>query len=212
MIKKLILFLAVALSAYPAESAYAKAIDERIYIAPAGPVDASVLKKIKSSLPDILPMAVSVELAPEEKMPPEAYNAARGQYDASVLLEAVAKRNNLATTRESMIVVTDSDLYYADVAHVFGLSNPKAKICVISLARPAGGKVKSGSLYQRALRSAATELGYVLGLKDCPDVKCVMHLSKNPEDEDSKKVYFCHDCKKRLRSRYSSALITIPQF
>ncbi|MBP7056416.1 MAG: hypothetical protein KBB52_06165 [Candidatus Omnitrophica bacterium] len=208
MIKKVILFLAVALSAYPAESAYAKAIDERIYIAPSGPVDVSVLKKIKSSLPDILPMAVSVELAPEEKMPPEAYNEARGQYDASVLLEAVAKRNNLATTRESMIVVTESDLYYADVAHVFGLSNPKAKICVISLARPAGGKSKS----QGALRSAATELGYVLGLKDCSDAKCVMHLSENPGDDDSKKVYFCHDCKKRLRSRYSSALINIPQF
>lgn len=207
----LVLSLAIPALLFATEAS-AKAVDERIYIAPAGNVDKAVLQEIKSALPGIFPMVVSIELAPEEELPSAAYDPVRKQYDAGMVLEAVAGRNNLATTRESMIVVTDADMYYGDADHVFGLSNAKTKICIISLAR-LGGEMPDRRLFlESSVRSAAIELGYVLGLKDCSDPKCMMSLSKSPADEIKKKTSFCRDCKRRLRSRYSSALIKMPVF
>ena len=194
----------------------AKAVDERIYIAPAGAVDGKVLEDIKSELPKLLPMTVHMEIVPAEKLSESAYNPARKQYNAGSLLDDIAGRNNLVTTRETMLVVTDVDLYSGEPDFVFGLANPKTKICIVSLARLNnefyGLKPDNKLLSARAVKEAAHELGHAWGLPHCPDPKCAMFFSGSIKDTDKKRDTLCHDCKKRVRTRYTTTLFTMPVF
>jgi len=208
-----LLFIAITFYAQHIE---AKAVDERIYIAPAGAVDDKVLDDIKSELPDLLPMTVHMEIVPAEKLSESAYNPARKQYNAESLLDDIAGRNNLVTTRETMLVVTDADLYSGDLDFVFGLARAKTKICIVSLARLNnefyGLKPDNKLLSARAVKEAVHELGHTWGLPHCPDPKCAMFSSDSIEGTDKKRDTLCHDCKKRVRTRYTTTLFTMPVF
>lgn len=199
-----------------AQSVSAKAVDERIYIAPAGKVDKKVLEKIKGALPGLLPMTVSVELPAREELSRGAYDAARNRYNAAAILEDISARNNLVTTRETMLVVTDADIYCQDMDFVFGLADPKTKICIVSTARLNnefyGLKPDNALFLARVVKEASRQLGRVWGVPNCPNRKCIMSSSGDLVDIDRKRENLCHDCKKRIRLRYTSALFTMPVF
>ncbi len=208
-----ILLLAVSIS-LPITAA-AKVVEEHIYIILAGNVDRRAIEDIKSRLPGCLPMSVKVAIDPPTEMPEAAYDQSRKQYNAEMALDEISKRITLDLGNERALVTADVDLYSPDLNFVFGVADAKKGICIISLTRLRneyyGLKPDRALFLDRAVKEAERELGHSLGLAHCSNPKCVMYFSNNLSDIDRKRNTFCHDCKKSLRRRYESPLISLGQ-
>ncbi len=209
---KYIAILALLITLAP--SAEAKVIDEHIYLVPAGSVDKKVLDAIKEMLPKSLPMSVSIEIAPQKKIPESAYDPSRHQYNAKVLFDDISERVNLVTSTEVALVIVDVDLYSPESDFVFGISDASKATCIISLTRLRnefyGRKPDNKLFLGRVIKETAQELGRARGLSYCPDQKCVMYFSKDLSDTDRKKSSFCHECRNKLHTRYITPLIKGP--
>ena len=113
------IFFVIAILVHQLE---AKVIDEHIYLVPAGDIDIKTLDVIKRRLPDILPMRVRIEVETRQELPQTAYDAARQQYNAAILLEDILKKITIGTATERVIVVVDVDLFIPGVDFVYGLA------------------------------------------------------------------------------------------
>jgi archaemetzincin len=102
--------------------------------------------------------------------------------------------------------VIDEDLYsdsHASLNFIFGEARVGGDCCIISTVRldplfyslPFNEKVYLG----RVVKEAVHELGHVLGLAHCEDVRCIMHFSNSIEDTDIKHVQPCDPCAAKLK-------------
>lgn len=201
-----LLFVLVSLT----PGAEAKEINEHIYLIPAGNVDKRTMQAIKETLPENLPMAVKIEICPQEKIPESAYDPSRQQYNAETILNDILRRFRLDKVNESALVIVDVDLYSTGSDFVIGVSDASRVSGIMSLVRLRnefyGQKPDNKLFQQRALKEAIRELGHACGVPDCPNPKCVMYFSGKLPDTDKKRSSMCHDCRKRAHERYSSAL------
>lgn len=208
-----IMLMAMAISS---SDAWAKVVEEHIFIVPAGVVDQNTLKAIKTRLPALLSATTRVEIKAAEKIPEEAYNPARKQYDAVKLLDYISGRITIATTTETVLIIVDVDLYTPESEFVFGYADPKKVMCVLSLFRLRnefyGMKPDRRLFIDRVMKEALHTLGGAWGLAGCSNKKCAMYLSSTLPDTDGKRDLFCHDCRKRLRRRYIDPMFNMPQF
>jgi archaemetzincin len=211
MLKTVFLIMPFAAMALFAPAIEAKEINEHIYIVSAGEVDEKVVKAVRDALPGCLPMSANVGIMPAEKVAQAAYNASRDQYDAQAIIDDISQRIGIDITTESLLVMTDVDLYSPELNFVFGSANIPRKICVMSVTRLRnefyGLRPDARLFYERALKESVHELGHIWGLSHCPDSRCVMYFSDRLSGTDRKRSSFCHSCRRKLENRYISPLI-----
>jgi archaemetzincin len=125
-----------------------------------------------------------------------AYDVARGQYYSTVLLQRLAAGN--ADTERHLLGVSGADLYVPILTFVFGEAQLTGHCAVVSLHRlreefyglPAQPELQK----ERLLKVSVHELGHTLGLRHCPDWRCVMASAHSVERVDLKTAEFCPRC------------------
>jgi archaemetzincin len=125
-----------------------------------------------------------------------AYDVARGQYHSTGLLQRLAAGNT--DTERHLLAVSGADLYVPILTFVFGEAQLAGHCAVVSLHRlreefyglPAQPELQK----ERLLKVAVHELGHTLGLRHCPDWRCVMASAHSVERVDLKSAEFCPRC------------------
>lgn len=203
------LYLCMAFSAPCAVEA--RSVDERVYLVPAGAVDARIVEKIKEALPGSFPMAVKAAVEPEREMPRHSYDPSRKQYDARIALDELSPRVRISPEMERALFITDADLFVPEKDFVFGLSDKDKGASIMSLKRLRnefyGAKADERAFIGRAVNEALRRLGYSWGLSGCPDRRCAMYTPEKMTDDAVSRARFCLDCQIRLRRRYSGSLL-----
>jgi archaemetzincin len=125
-------------------------------------------------------------------LPESAYARARDQYRASALLDVVRGRR-----APHVLALTERDLFVEGLNFVFGMADVAGRACVVSTARLAADGDEA--LFRaRILKEIMHEIGHMLGLKHCPDMRCVMYFSNSILDTDRKSAAYCKDCLHRV--------------
>lgn len=170
----------------------------RIHLIPIGAVDKEVIEILKDHIAMAFKRDVSAAACLE--VPGYAIDKARGQYKASAILNAVAKKNEHALY-ERVLGVIDRDLYAPGLNFVFGEAYGKAAVISLSRLREGfrGKPEEDRKLFlRRVVTEAVHELGHTYGLGHCRNSLCVMFFSNTLSDTDRKGPEFCEACKKKL--------------
>jgi archaemetzincin len=135
--------------------------------------------------------------------PEFAYDAARGQYGSTAVLEMLVKRCPSAAFK--ILAVTERDLFIPVLTFVYGHAQLGGQAAVISLARLRqefyGMAPNREVLAQRAVKEALHEAGHTFGLAHCGEADCAMSLATNIRQIDRKSAAFCARCAARLGFR-----------
>jgi archaemetzincin len=185
------------------DTSSAKVVDEHIRIIPAGQIDNKIVGDLKNRLSGSFPMTTSLEVAARKELPQAAYNEERKQYDAQTIIDGIARQIGIDADNESVLILVDVDLYKANQDFVFGLSDKKKSINIISIARFGSEK---NLLLARSAKEALYELGHSWSVEDCPSIRCVMHYSDNVQSIDKKGGIFCNKCRDVILLRYTKPL------
>jgi len=141
-----------------------------------------------------------VDILQGMKIPKESYNKIRGQYYSTVILNKLELLRS--SSKERILGVLDEDLYIPSAGFVYGDMDYDGKVAVLSLNR-----LKQQSLdifddeklfLSRTLKEAVHQLGHLLGLKHCPNPKCVMHFTNSVLEADRKSEKFCDNCRRKI--------------
>ena len=130
-----------------------------------------------------------------------AYEPARGQHNATALLQQVLAIGQ--GSDEKMIAVVDEDLFIPVLTFVFGQAQLAGTAAVVSTHRLAnefyGMPRDEDRLRERIGKEVVHELGHLFGLYHCRQFECVMRSSTYVEEIDLKRVAFCEACASHLR-------------
>ena len=131
-----------------------------------------------------------------------AYDGARRQYNAGVLMAAAAER--AAAGGERCLAVVAVDLFVPVLTFVFGQAALGGDAGVVSLHRLANefyGLPRDDALLRRRLeKEIVHELGHMFGLYHCHQFECVMRSSTYVEEIDLKREEFCPACAAGVRA------------
>lgn len=165
-----------------------------IYIVPFDDFKKGELNVLKFNLSRIFGLVTTL---PKIKIPKNAFNSLRNQYNAYILLESLPVFHDGIT-----LGVTKQDIYVDNLNFVFGLAEMGGKRALISTFRldPTfyGEPFNKELYYLRILKEALHEIGHVLGLPHCENKTCVMSFSNSILDVDKKSPFYCENCLKKL--------------
>jgi archaemetzincin len=169
----------------------------RVTIIPLGWMDEKTILAIKNFISVITDM--DVVIGSNLDIPRYAYNQRRDQYRVQTILENLSFKHSGG---DFIIGISDVDLYRDGYNFVFGHSNLINGVSMISILRLKEeyyGRDEDPNLFRkRVLTEAIHEIGHLLGLFHCKDIKCVMHDPLSIEDIDRKEYEFCTKCSKSL--------------
>lgn len=172
-------------------------------IAPSKGVEHRLAREVGRRLIETFsPLLTDYAIGPPLELPWEAFNARRGQYLSSAILDSLQRR---ATDAGRLLGVIDVDLYVPELNFVFGQAQFPGRAAVISLHRldPAfyGREPDHDLFLGRAFKEGIHEIGHTFGLSHCADRRCVMSFSNSILEVDRKSDKFCGRCGKRLFAR-----------
>lgn len=143
-----------------------------------------------SSIKDIIEKKTDHEVrrADSFDIPEHAYDAMRKQYHALKIIEAIAVRRK-PDSGFNLCLVQD-DIFIDRMNFIFGLADPRIKTAVVSSFR-----LNGTHLIDRLVKEIVHELGHLMGLGHCADLRCVMHFSNTLSDTDHKSADLCTGCR-----------------
>lgn len=168
-----------------------------VSLVPVGEVPRIQLELLAEGLAPILRVGCSISM---DKLDTAfAFDSLRGQYYSTEILKRLKKLPAVEIWR--LLGVTEADLFIPILTFVFGeaqLGPASACAAVVSTHRlrqefygmPPDGHI----LAERLLKESLHELGHTLGLRHCPDYRCVMSPSHAVENIDLKLAQFCLKC------------------
>lgn len=121
----------------------------------------------------------------------------KNRYSVQRLIDEIRKQ----TTDYPVLIITDIDIYYADLDYVFGFTDLERGISIVSLAR-LKKNASWDKMIERVVKTLSHEVGHLFGLRHCRNRRCAMFLSFGIKDTDYKDKRFCDDCSKRLLEIY----------
>jgi archaemetzincin len=170
-----------------------------IILIPIGKVDPAEIRMLKDPLETVFSPDRDVAIGGEVPLPAAAWNAARGQYDAEMVLECLSL--SVETTGDGRVLgVTNADLYFPGMNFVFGIAGRRcALISLHRLRQPFYSLPEDPAVFRnRAVVEAVHELGHTFGLAHCKDPRCVMRFSNTIVETDRKGPAFCTACRPRV--------------
>jgi archaemetzincin len=172
------------------------AMESKIILLPIGRVEGWILDILETDLAK--KFECEVKRHEPIKVPEEALNPARGQYDSSRILSRVHGLVDLEG-HDKGLGITDVDLYAGGLNFVFGQAELGGQWAVISLTRLRQGYYSlpenRAVFSERITKEAVHELGHAFGLEHCPNPRCVMHFSNSLPDTDTKGASLCSRCR-----------------
>ncbi|MEM7813513.1 MAG: archaemetzincin family Zn-dependent metalloprotease [Candidatus Aenigmatarchaeota archaeon] len=140
---------------------------------------------------------IKTRLLKAEKIPKAAFDKARGQYDALIVLQKIDRRGVLA--------VTAADIFEDGLNFVYGLGDREGSAIVSTFRlRPEFyGEAKNEELLlKRLVKECMHEIGHTLGMKHCTRMvggkQCAMTFSESIHEVDAKSDRFCAEHAKLL--------------
>ncbi|MBP7149593.1 MAG: archaemetzincin family Zn-dependent metalloprotease [Acidobacteria bacterium] len=129
---------------------------------------------------------------------PDPYlDARRRQYRADQLMAALKPLAQPPGT--TVLGLTTVDLFLPVLTYVFGFAELGGTVALVSTHRldPQfdGRPADPGLTLERAEKEILHELGHVLGLRHCPDRRCVMASAHDTADVDLEEPSFCRTCR-----------------
>jgi archaemetzincin len=125
-----------------------------------------------------------------------AFNPLRGQYHSTEILKQLVPQAPSENWR--VLGVSEADLYVPILTFVFGeaqLGGPAALVSLHRLRQEFYGLAADPQiLAERLLKESLHELGHTVGLRHCPDYRCVMSSAHTVERIDLKLAQFCDAC------------------
>lgn len=182
---------------------------KRIYLCPLGDFSESQWKVLTTAadyLRCFYNLPVTIDDATELSSVPDAArrqnpNGDQEQILTTYVLDRIA-RPNVSPDAAAYLVLTTSDLWAGDDWNfVFGQASLKERVGVFSLYRN-GTPDKSGKEYRlyllRTMKTAAHEVGHMLGLQHCVRYRCGMNGSNHRAEADRRPLWFCSECTAKI--------------
>jgi len=134
----------------------------------------------------------AVELELEEDPAARFLDQVRRQVEAMRLVDALSRE--LPNREYYHLHITELDLYFDGYNFCFGLAMDKsAVVSTYRLKHP-----RPERFIERLKKEVIHEVGHMLGLKHCPNPRCVMYFSNTILDTDMKGVEPCPRCRNLL--------------
>jgi archaemetzincin len=146
---------------------------------------------------------LAVETLPPEKIPPNALDKRRMQYNAATLIQTIEGMHLKDYLK--VIALFDVDLFTPIFTHVFGEARQNGRVALVSLFRLGchmnGSSPTTDRVLERAAKIALHELGHLLNLLHCDDHRCLMYFSGSVDTLDQTGFNFCRYCRTALRRK-----------
>ncbi len=158
-----------------------------IELIPLGQVDPLAVSIVAANLQALLGLNTKIVAVRPE--PEYAYIPTRQQFDALKIINALSHEERDVYFR---IGVTGLDICTPILTFVFGESQLGGSTALVSINRLQGNGADLA--YDRAAKISVHEVGHILGLEHCWELRCLMHFSRDVEQLDSLPLSFCEAC------------------
>lgn len=163
-----------------------------------GQIDLELAERLRESLNSIFTGFEPEIIAEEIRVPEEAFDLVRKQYDADAILRKIEDYAEKRSRYDRVLGVIDADTFVQGLNFVFGEANCPGRVALVSLWRlkpEFHGRSSNRELFfERSLKEVVHELGHTLGLQHCLNPFCVMHFSNAIVETDVKNSFFCEKC------------------
>ncbi|MEM0191912.1 MAG: archaemetzincin [Candidatus Korarchaeum sp.] len=172
-----------------------------VRIVPAGFIYYWILEYLQANLPKAYPVEIRIQHNPL-KIPNFVYTK-NSQIMSEAFLNYLRAVDNWPRD-ERILAVVEGDARSTGTNFVFGQAEVGGRLGAVYIVRlnPEfyGSGENDGLFLLRILKEASHELGHILGLGHCSNLRCVMSFSNSVWEVDRKSWLPCEDCRGRLLS------------